>query len=138
MLSFGLMRDTSRALSVACYAGIFGAIACAVSISPGDGWVRVTMVMRAALVLLAYSLAAGTLISGASGRASKRSFALAFWGAGCAATHAVVFGFMYKPGVESIGLTPLDAIGLLPLSAAMTQAGAFAARAHTERVVIRR
>jgi hypothetical protein len=141
MLSFGPMKntspgpmkDTSPALSVACLAGVFGAIACAIGISPGDGRVRVTMVMRAALVLLAYSLAAGNLIRSASWRASRRSFALAFWGAGCAATHAVVFGFRYKPGVDSFGLTPLDAIGLLPLSAAIIQTGGFIARALTER-----
>ena len=112
-------RQTS--MTVAALAGVFGAMACALVISPEAGSTRVTIVMRGAVVLLASSVAAIVLML----RPPRELVVWALCSAGCAIALAIVLGGAgYTPSGLG-GMAPSEALGPLPAILALVQVGGF-------------
>jgi len=107
---------------VAVGAGIFGAVIAILSLDPTAGSLRVTMVVRGAVVLLAFALAGLAVLV----RPPKVLVGWVLLAAVNAAALAVIFGAGYS--AEGIAhLSPFEALGVLPLIAGVAQVGAIVA-----------
>ena len=111
-------REKSCAWAVA--AGIVGSAVCALTLEPGDGVVRVTAVVRVALVLLAFSVVALWLVT----RPPRRFVAWAFAATLNGGALAVALGVGRSFAVGD--LSPFAAVGMPGTAAGATQVVALA------------
>jgi hypothetical protein len=115
----GEVKVTRKAACLcAALAGLVGAGLLAITMSPGDGPHYVNILLRGALVLLVFSVAALALAV----HPPKQRVAWALTAASNAIALGVAFGFLKSSAVE---LRPVEVLGAPIIAAAAAQLAAF-------------
>jgi hypothetical protein len=114
--------SAKREWGAACAAGVAGAVLCAVHIDAGDGETRVMLVLRAAIVFLAFAILAVLLLV-----MQRRPLLLS---AGAILANAASLAYVFDVfRSSSTGLRATEALGIPVTIAAVVQLGAFAVAA---------
>jgi hypothetical protein len=115
-----------REWSGACVAGVAGALLCALHIGSGDGETRVLLILRAAIVFLAFAILAIVLLL-----MPRRPLVLS---GGAILANVAALAYVFDVFRSSSGdLRASEALGIPVTIAALAQVGAFAIAAFASR-----